>query len=58
MRTEEVYRKTMFSYQEGEIGYMELIDARRIMVDIKREYAEALFRGQSSRIDLEKSLGR
>jgi len=55
---EEVYRKTMFSYQEGEIGYMELIDARRIMVDIKREYAEALFRGQSSRIDLEKSLGR
>jgi cobalt-zinc-cadmium efflux system outer membrane protein len=55
---EEVYRKTMFSYQEGEIGYMELIDARRTMVDIKREYAEALFRGQSSRIDLEKSLGR
>ena len=55
---EEVYRKTMFSYQEGEIGYMELLEAQRTLVNIKREYAQALFQGQNSRIELEKSLGR
>jgi cobalt-zinc-cadmium efflux system outer membrane protein len=55
---EEVYGKAMLSYREGEIGYMELLEAQRTLVDIKHDYAEALFRGQFSRLDLEKCLGR
>jgi cobalt-zinc-cadmium efflux system outer membrane protein len=55
---EEVYGKAMLSYQEGEIGYMELLEAQRTLVEIKHDYAEALFRGQFSRLDLEKCLGR
>jgi outer membrane protein TolC len=54
----EVYEKAMLSYQEGEIGYMELLEAQRTLVDIKRDHAEALFKGQISRLDLEKCLGR
>jgi outer membrane protein TolC len=36
----EVYRKTLFSYQEGEIGYLEVIDSRRTWVDVRNTYSE------------------
>jgi outer membrane protein, heavy metal efflux system len=39
---EEAYHMFLFSYQEGEIGGMELIDARRTLIDVRQSYAEAL----------------
>lgn len=54
---QEVYRMSMISYREGKIGGIELIEARRALVDIKGAYAETLFNHQLALADLEKSLG-
>jgi outer membrane protein TolC len=57
-QAEEVYNMFLFSYQEGEIGGIELIEARRTLVETRKSYADALYNYDSSLAALEKSIGQ
>lgn len=57
-QAEEVYNMFLFSYQEGEIGAIELIEARRTLVETRRSYADALYNYDASLAALEKSVGQ
>lgn len=54
---EEAYDMFLFSYQEGEIGGMELIDARRTLIEVRQSYAEALYNYGVTLSLLERSVG-
>jgi cobalt-zinc-cadmium efflux system outer membrane protein len=54
---EQVYRMSMISYKEGKIGSIELIEARRSLVEVKQAYAETLFNHRLAAAELEKFLG-
>jgi cobalt-zinc-cadmium efflux system outer membrane protein len=56
-QSEEVYNMFSFSYQEGEIGSIELIDARRTLLEARQSYADALFFYDVSLAALELSIG-
>lgn len=56
-QAEEVYNMFLFSYQEGEIGAIELIEARRTLVESQTTYADALFNYRTAIAGLEKSIG-
>ena len=51
----EIFR---FSYQEGEIGGIELIEARRTLNASRRGYADALFENALALATLDKAVGR
>jgi outer membrane protein TolC len=57
-QAEEVYNLFLFSYQEGEIGGIELIDARRTLMEARKSYADALFNYSVALAALEKSIGQ
>jgi outer membrane protein TolC len=57
-QAEEVYNMFLFSYQEGEIGGIELIEARRTLVEARISYADALFNYDVAIAALEKSIGQ
>ena len=57
-QAEEVYNMFLFSYQEGEIGGIELIEARRTLIEARTSYAEALFNYGAALAALEKSIGQ
>ena len=57
-QAEEVYNMFLFSYQEGEIGGIELIDARRTLIEARTSYADALFNYRAALAALEKSIGQ
>ena len=57
-QSEEVYNMFSFSYQEGEIGSIELIDARRTLLEARQSYADALFYYDVSLAALELSIGQ
>ena len=57
-QAEEVYNMFLFSYQEGEIGGIELIEARRTLIDARTSYADALFNYDVAIAALEKSIGQ
>jgi len=57
-QAEEVYNMFSFSYQEGEISSIELIDARRTLLESQTSYAAALFNYRSAIAALEKSIGQ
>ncbi len=57
-QAEEVYNMFLFSYQEGEIGGIELIDARRTLIEARTSYADALFNYDVALAALEKSIGQ
>jgi outer membrane protein TolC len=48
----------LFSYQEGEIGGIELIEARRTLIEARRSYADALYNYDVTLAALEKSVGQ
>jgi outer membrane protein TolC len=56
-QAEEVYNMFLFSYQEGEIGSIELIAARRTLLESARSYADALFNYEDALAVLERSIG-
>lgn len=56
-QAEEVYSIFLFKFQKGEIGGMELIEARRSLNESRRSYAEALFNYRMAIAALEKSVG-
>jgi len=57
-QAEEVYNMFLFSYQEGEIGGIELIEARRTLIEARRSYAGALFNYKAALATLERSIGQ
>jgi len=57
-QAEEVYNMFLFSYQEGEIGGIELIDARRTLIEARTSYADSLFNYGVAIAALEKSIGQ
>ena len=56
-QAEEVYRLYLFSYQEGEIGGIELIEAQRTLNEARTAYADSLFDYDMAIASLEKSIG-
>jgi outer membrane protein TolC len=57
-QAEEVYNMFLFSFQEGEIGGIELIEARRTLLEARKAYADALYNYNVTIAALEKSLGQ
>jgi outer membrane protein TolC len=57
-QAEEVYNMFLFSFQEGEIGGIELIEARRTLIEAKKAYADALYNYNVTIAALEKSVGQ
>jgi cobalt-zinc-cadmium efflux system outer membrane protein len=56
-QAEDAYDKFLFSYQQGEIGGIELIEARRTLIEARRSYAEVLYTFNTALAALEKSVG-
>lgn len=56
-QAEEVYQMFYFRYEEGEIGGIELIEARKTLIEARISYAEALYNYALSLAALEKSVG-
>jgi outer membrane protein TolC len=56
-QAEEVYSIFLFKFQKGEIGGIELIEARRSMNESRRAYAETLYNYRMAIAALEKSVG-
>jgi len=56
-QAEDVYDLVLFSFQEGEIGGIELIDARRSLLEARKAYADALFDHSLTIAALERSIG-
>jgi len=56
-QAEDVYNLILFSFQEGEIGGIELIDARRTLLEARKAYADALYNYSITLAALEKSVG-
>jgi len=57
-QAQEVLEMFTFSYQEGEIGGIELIEARRTLNASRKAYADAQFEYASAVAALEKAAGR
>lgn len=57
-QAEEVYNMFLFSFQEGEIGGIELIEARRTLIEAGKSYADALYNYNVTIAALEKSVGQ
>jgi outer membrane protein TolC len=57
-QAEEVYNMFLFSYQEGEISSIELISARRTLLESAQSYADALFNYEAALAALERSIGQ
>jgi len=57
-QAEEAYNMFLFSFQEGEIGGIELIEARRTLIEARKSYAGALHNFSVALAALEKSVGQ
>mgnify|MGYP001045277958 CR=1 FL=1 len=57
-QSEQVYQMLLFSYQEGEISGIELIEARKTLINTKKSYGDALFNYDAAVASLEKSIGQ
>lgn len=57
-QAEEMYEMFLFSYQEGEIGGIDLIEARRTLNESRKSYADALFEYAVALADLQRAVGR
>jgi outer membrane protein TolC len=57
-QAEEAYNMFLFSYQEGEIGGIELIEARKTLNEARKAYADALYGYAVTLASLDKAIGR
>ncbi len=57
-QAEEVYNMFSYSYKEGDISSLELIDARRTLIESQTSYVDALFNYRLAIAALEKSIGQ
>jgi cobalt-zinc-cadmium efflux system outer membrane protein len=56
-QAEDVYQLVLFSFQEGETSGIELIDARRSLLEARRAYADALYDHTLAIAVLERAVG-
>ena len=56
-QAQDAYDLILFSFQEGEVGGIELIDARRSLLEARRAYADALYDQSLTIAALERSVG-
>jgi cobalt-zinc-cadmium efflux system outer membrane protein len=56
-QAEEAYDLILFSFQEGEVGGLELIDARRGLLEARKAYADALYNHSLTIAALERAVG-
>jgi outer membrane protein TolC len=56
-QAEDVYNLALFSFQEGETSGIELIEARRTLIESRKAYADALYNFSVTLAELEKSVG-
>lgn len=56
-QTEQVYQLFLFSFKEGQIGGLDLIEARRTWVDSRITYAEHLYQHAISLAALHRAMG-
>jgi cobalt-zinc-cadmium efflux system outer membrane protein len=56
-QAEDVYNLVLFSFQEGETSGIELIEARRTLIESRQAYADALYNYSVTLAELEKSIG-
>ena len=56
-QAQEVYDLFLFSFEEGEITGIELIEARRTLIEARKSYADALYVYNMTLAALEKSVG-
>ncbi|HPW17426.1 MAG TPA: TolC family protein [Candidatus Aminicenantes bacterium] len=56
-QAEDVYELVLFSFQEGEASGIELIEARRSLLEARRAYADALYDHSLTIAVLERSVG-
>ena len=52
---EEIYSKALKGYEEGEYGYLDLLEAQRTLLSARNEYAQILFDCRITRLELYKS---
>jgi cobalt-zinc-cadmium efflux system outer membrane protein len=57
-QAEEVYELFAFSYQEGELDGLDLIAARRTLLDVRQAYADALFTHKVALAALNRAMGQ
>jgi len=57
-QAEEVYNMFSYSYKEGDISSLELIEARRTLIESQTSYVDALFNYRFAIAGLEKSIGQ
>ena len=57
-QAEEAYNMFLFSFQEGEIGGLELVEARRTLIEARKSYADTLHNFSVALAALEKSVGQ
>lgn len=57
-QAQETYDMFAFSYQEGEIGGLDLIAARRTLLQVRQAYVEALFDSRVAAAALDRAVGR
>ena len=57
-QAEEAYNMFLFSFQEGEIGGLELVEARRTLIEARKSYADALQNFSVALAALEKCVGQ
>lgn len=57
-QAEEAYNMFLFSFQEGEIGGIDLIESRRTLIEARKSYADALHNFSVALAALEKSVGQ
>lgn len=57
-QAEEIYEMFSYSYKEGDIGSLELIDARRTLLESQTSYLDAQYSFRLAIAALEKSIGR
>jgi cobalt-zinc-cadmium efflux system outer membrane protein len=57
-QAEEAFEMYQFSYEQGEIGGFELIEARRTLIEARTSYTDALFNYDIARAAIERSIGR
>ncbi len=56
-QAEEVYRIALRSYEEGEVGYLQLLEAQQTLIDVRRGYIDALAAYQAALAELERATG-
>lgn len=54
-QADEMYRIVLRSYEEGEVGYLALLEAQRTLIEVHRGYIDTLARYQKALAELERS---